>query len=47
MAAWFQLTEVAQAAADVEQGAGKPDGTQASVLALKAAIERALAPAPS
>jgi len=46
-AAWFQLGEVAQAAAQVEDDAGKPQAVQASLLALKAAIDRAIAPAHS
>jgi PAS domain S-box-containing protein len=46
-AAWFQLTEVAQAAARVEEGAATAEPPQSLILALKAAIERALAPAHS
>ena len=46
-AAWFQLGEVAQAAARVEDDAGKPEAEQAALHALKAAIDRATAPAHS
>jgi PAS domain S-box-containing protein len=46
-AAWFQLGEVAQAAAQVEDDADEPQAVQASILALKAAIDRAIAPAHS
>ena len=42
-AAWFQLREVADAAARFQQALDEPRGAQAPLLALKQAIERAIA----
>jgi HPt (histidine-containing phosphotransfer) domain-containing protein len=46
-AAWFQLEEVAQAAARMEEESAKPEVVQAAIVALKEAIDRAIAPAHS
>jgi CheY-like chemotaxis protein len=46
-AAWFQLEEVAQAAARMEEESAKPEAVQAAIVALKEAIDRAIAPAHS